>query len=127
MTKEIPTFSLKDRDGWELTILNNQDPYGFTTVRYAARWANIMERDMATGRSVSDVAKNASHEADDDGITGFMYGCAVGLLSKAWTHGEELRRWNNIDIQIGNEGEKANESGGVLNPALMTIGTKFPE
>lgn len=29
-----------------------------------------------------------------------------------------------INSQIGDEGEKANKSGGVLNPALLTIGTK---
>lgn len=50
-----------------------------------------------------------------------MYGCAVSALAKFWVHGEQLRIWHNLDIQIGNEGEKANESGGVLNPALLNI------
>lgn len=51
-----------------------------------------------------------------------MYGCAVSILSQVWIHGEELRRWHNLDSQIGTEGEKANESGGVLNPAVLNIG-----
>jgi len=33
-----------------------------------------------------------------------------------------LRRWHNKENQIGTEGDKANESGGVLNPALLSIG-----
>ena len=59
---------------------------------------------------------------DDDGITVYMYGCAVSVLAKAWKHGEALRRWHNKETQIGTEGDRANESGGVLNPALLTIG-----
>jgi hypothetical protein len=35
---------------------------------------------------------------------------------------EELRRWHNLRTQIGDEGEKANEDGGVLNPALLRVG-----
>ena len=70
---------------------------------------------------MGDVAKQTSHDADLEGITGFMYGCAVSILSKCWKHGEDLRRWHNLDTQIGNEGEKANESGGVLNPALLSV------
>jgi len=35
-----------------------------------------------------------------------------------------LRKWHNIKTQIGNEGEKANASGGVLNPALLNISAK---
>jgi hypothetical protein len=43
------------------------------------------------------------------------------LMPDEWD-GEELRRWHNKDVQIGDEGEKANETpGAVLNPALLTI------
>lgn len=66
---------------------------------------------------------SASHTADTEGVTGFMYGCAVTQLYWHWVHGEELRRWHNLDTQIGDEGEKANESGGVLNPAILTFGS----
>ena len=43
---------------------------------------------------------------------------AGGLLK----YGDQLRRQHNLKTQLGNEGEKANESGGVLNPALLSIG-----
>jgi hypothetical protein len=72
--------------------------------------------------SFADMAKETSHEADDEGITGFMYGCAVSILVGCWIHGEKLRRWHNKDTQLGNEGDEANEKpGAVLNPALLTI------
>lgn len=100
----------------------NSDPYGRRCFTYATDWADLMEAQIAKGRTVEAVAKKTSHDADTDGITGFMYGTAVSILSQTWTHGEELRRWHNLDTQLGTEGEKANESGGVLNPALLNIG-----
>ncbi len=115
-------FSIADRETWELGMKNNQDGYGACVYRYAARWAAMMEAAMASGATVADCADKASHDADIEGITGFMYGCAVSVLSKVWEHGEALRRWHNIKSQIGKEGERANESGGVLNPAIVSLG-----
>ncbi len=102
----------------------NTDPYGGRIVSYSEDWASLMEARMANGEKIKDIAKFTSREADTDGITGFMYGCAVEGLSHFWEHGEELRCWHNLDSQISNEGEKANESGGVLNPAILVIRSK---
>jgi len=107
---------------WEKGVENNSDPYGNAVYRYASEWATRMESELAAGASLNDVADACSRAADDEGITGFMYGCAVSTLSHAWIHGEDLRRWHNLKMQIGTEGEKANESGGVMNPALLNIG-----
>lgn len=100
----------------------NTDPYGGRVVSYGEDWANLMEARMASGEQIADIAKATSREADTDGITGFMYGCAVQALAYFWEHGEVLRRWHNLDTQIKDEGERANKSGGVLNPALLNIG-----
>ena len=113
---------LKDAEDWLKCRKANQDPYGKCAVDYVERWADLMEAQLATGVTVATCAKATSHEADTEGITGFMYGCAVSILSQVWEHGEDLRRWHNLDAQIGDEGERANESGGVLNPALLSIG-----
>lgn len=120
----IKSFSLKDPDGWKQQVEKNQDGYGSGVIRFAARWANLMEQKMAKGAKLKDIAEKTSHEADSEGITGFMYGCAVSILSQVWEHGEELRCWHNLDTQLGDEGEKANKSGGVLNPALLSVGSK---
>jgi hypothetical protein len=101
--------------------LSSGDAYSHRVVTYSEDWANFMERELVLGKTIAGVARSTSREADTDGITGFMYGCAVQTLSKFWIHGEELRRWHNLDTQLGNEGEKANESGGILNPALLTV------
>lgn len=44
------------------------------------------------------------------------------MISKCHSRGEEFRKKWNHDNQISDEGDKANESGGVLNPALLKIG-----
>lgn len=114
-------MKLKDTESWQKTVEANQDPYGKAAVDFAEAWANLMEKHLENGEKLEDFAKQTSHEADTEGITGFMYGCAVFILSQVWEHGEELRRWHNLATQLGNEGEQANESGGVLNPALLNI------
>jgi len=118
-------MKIKDQETWERGVANNQDFYGAGVYRYAEKWANAMEDRMnGDPEKIKDIARQASHDADEEGITGFMYGCAVEILSKLWEYGEYLRRWHNINIQIGSEGERANESGGVLNPAILTITPK---
>lgn len=101
---------------------NSSDGYSRGVVDYAERWACLMERAMQAGSSIADCAESTSHEADVDGITGFMYGCAVQALSQFWIHGPELRRWHNSKYLSADEVEAAQESGGTVNPAILTIG-----
>lgn len=115
-------MKLKDKAGWDKGVENNKDPYGAAVYRYAEKWADAMEAKLSAGETVEQCAKSTSHEADTEGISGFMYGCAVNVLAHCWEHGEALRRWHNKDTQIGTEGDKANESGGVLNPAVLCVG-----
>lgn len=122
ITSKTFTIAEGKQDDWYKSVANNQDPYGFGVMEFSAKWANLMEERMVDGSTVADVAENAEREADTDRITGFMYGCAVATLATVWVPGQALRRWSNLKIQIGKEGEKANESGGVLNPALLSIG-----
>lgn len=117
-------MNLKNEAAWQKCVEVNDDPYSKACVDYAERWANLMEERMAGDRAMlASVAKQASHDANTGGITGYMYGAAVSMLLKCWEHGEALRRWHNKDTQIGDEGDRANESGGVLNPALLNIRT----
>lgn len=129
-----PPMAFKDEDAknkFAVCLANNQDGYGFACVRFASEWANRMEnlaatQDMTTLpaqiKFMVGNAQKTSSEADDEGITGFMYGAAVSILAGCWKYGEALRRWHNKDVQISDEGNAANESGGVLNPAVLTIG-----
>ena len=98
---------------------NNTDSYGSAVYRYLERWAELMEKkidesDCFAYETICKYAEELSHAADSEGITGFMYGCAVSILSKAWQYGEELRKWHNKEY--GYEGD------GVVNPAILTVG-----
>lgn len=115
-------MTLRDPEGWKKACDANRDGYGGAVMTYAERWARLMESRMSKGEKLAECADECSHLADEEGITGFMYGCAVNTLSYVWQHGEALRLWHNLKTQIGTEGEKANESGAVLNPALLSIG-----
>lgn len=116
------TFKVKE--GMEEEYLKNKascegDFYRMGIFRYAERWGSLMEQEMRNGATVAQVAERTSDQADTDGITGFMYGQAVRILSGYWEHGEELRQWHNQ--KYGYEGQ------GVVNPAVWTISEKMPE
>ncbi|MDH5738700.1 MAG: hypothetical protein OEY77_00075 [Nitrospira sp.] len=106
-------MQVKDRatyDGW---VTKNTGPCGSRVIRFAQAWADLMEARLAHGATVDECADETSHTADTDGITGFMYGCAVSVLARCWVHGDALRLWHNKETQIADEGDRANESGGV--------------
>jgi hypothetical protein len=98
-----------------------KDAYRKRIFEYAACWANLMEKHIASGEKLGDIAQATSEEADTDGITGFMYNVAVAILCDCWVHGEKLRVWHNLRTQRHGEGEKANKEGGVLNGAVFVI------
>ena len=120
MAPEKMTF--RDEALWLECAEKNKDAYGAAVMSFADRWARIMETRVSNGETVESCADEICSLADTEGITGFMYGCAVSILSRVWAHGDALRRWHNLKTQVGSEGERANESGGVLNPAILTIG-----
>ena len=118
-------MKLKDAEGWAKHKAANTDAYGRAVIVFAERWADLMEPRIDAGEEITkEMMDETSREAVPPWITGFMYGCAVSILSQAWEHGEELRRCHNLATQLGNEGEKANESGGTLNPAVISFGKK---
>ena len=123
-------MKIKDQASFDEMLASNVDeetgrldPYAAGIFRFAREWADLMEVRLAGGAIIADIAHETSRTADTEGITGFMYGAAVGILARHWEHGEELRLWHNLATQLGTEGERANASGGVLNPAILTVGT----
>lgn len=104
----------KEADYCKFIEINGKDFYYVGVVDYAKRWAEMMEAEMSLGKNLTDIANNTSIEADTEGITGFMYGCAVAALSEFWEYGEELRKWHNR--------EHGYDGDGVVNPAILTIG-----
>lgn len=103
----------KEKDFERFVEVNSKDFYSLGVVNYVKRWAELMEKEIENGAKLLDIAKRTSNEADTEGITGYMYGCAVNILSQMWEHGEELRRWHNKEYNY--------EGDGVVNPAVITI------
>jgi hypothetical protein len=102
--------------------INAGDGYSNAVVTFAEQWARLMQAELepllAGGKGLppekfSEIAERTSQEADAVGLTGFMYGVAVGALAKFWMHGGALRVWHNR--QYGYDGD------GVVNPAVMTV------
>lgn len=96
--------------------------YGMACFTYAERWADMMESALKADPSTdfAELANRTSHEADVEGITGFMYGVAVKILFDHWVYGDRLRRWHNS--KYGASGAKANQTDdGVINPAILTF------
>lgn len=114
-------MKLKDAEAeekWAESVRVNDDPYGSGVIRFTERWADLMEQKLAEGKTVAEIYEATSHEADTEGITGFMYGVAVSMLSQLWEHGAELRVAHNAEYGVGPEVQ------GTVNPAIITIGGK---
>lgn len=112
---KILTGKEQDYQDW---LNKNTDGCGRACFTYAERWAEMLEKEIENSddsieKVMIDKADKFSREADVEGITGFMYGCAVSILSQCWKYGEELRRWHN--------GEYNYDGDGVVNPAILTI------
>jgi hypothetical protein len=111
----------KKYEEWKKTNQNDGTGYGAMIFEYAEGWAKVMQKEFAE-RNIEnpDVASmiahadNCSKLLDFYGITGFMYGAAVAILSQHWKYGEALRKWHNKEW--GHEDTK-----GVVNPAMFTI------
>lgn len=117
----LPTISIvpgKEANWATWVETNSHDGYSKGVVDFAERWARLMQVAFADGFTPEYFAAQAEqtgHEADTEGLTGFMYGCAVSGLASMWVYGEALRQWHNQEW-----GAPA-DAKGVVNPALMTI------
>lgn len=96
----IVAFDVSDEAAWNSYLeVNRDDGYGEAVLRYAARWARLMEQRIAAGESLESVADEESRKADTEGVSGFMHGLATSVLVNCWRHGESLRAWNIGELQ----------------------------
>jgi hypothetical protein len=108
---------------WEDVQEALEDPYAKGIFMYAEKWADKMEKLIDHGYTINKMARETSHEASDEmgGITGYMHSKAAWVLAAFWIHGEELRQWHNLDVDL-EQGKQANEDGTILNAAVLTVG-----
>jgi hypothetical protein len=111
-------LKVKDIETYLSGKAKNTDGYGACIYEYVEGWGKLMQVEIDKGNSLTDIAGKTSHMMGFLGITGFMYGAAVNVLSHNWEYGEQLRTWHNA---------KYNHTGkGTINPALLTISKKLP-
>ena len=113
-----------EKEKWKSYVENNQDDYGGCCVKVACQVMKILDKEQGDF-DIHKIICRADDEINAGGITGFMAGAVVSMVSQCHSRGEEFRQKWNKDNQIGDEGDKANEGNGVSNPALLTI--KVPE
>lgn len=66
---------------------NNKEPYGRRCITYAQDWAKLMQVELKKGNKLTaELVKKLSHQADVDGITGFMYGASKAVLKSTWKY-----------------------------------------
>lgn len=114
---------ITNEKAWDNWVKSNTDPYGKTCVDVARQVMVILDAEPGDFDAYTLVTR-ADNEIKAGGITGFMAGAVATMVSSCHSRGEEFRRKWNVANQIQDEGEKANKSGGVLNPALINIRTK---
>jgi len=102
---------------WDKSKARNRDPYGNAVVIVTEKVGEALDK----GLSPEKAEKKGIKDSD---ITGFQAGCVAQWISRFHPRGEEFRKWWNLRHQIQNEGEEANKSGAVLNPAILNIETK---
>lgn len=113
---------ITDMVSWNKWVRNNTDAYGSACIAVAREAMEILDESgpIDPHKLISD----ADDKAKTGGITGFMAGCVAGMISKCHSRGEEFRRLWNKEYQLENEGDKANEKGTILNPALLNLEAK---
>lgn len=114
----MPIMNKKD---WKEWIENNKDSYGKCCVDVAREVMRLLDTPEYIKFDTHKVICDADKNINAGGITGFMAGAVASMVSQCHSRGEEFRKQWNIDNQIMDEGERANESGGVLNPAILNI------
>jgi hypothetical protein len=114
----MPITKKKDFNEW---VKNNKDPYGKGCVDVAREVMRLLDMPNYADFDVFKILSDADDNVDV-GITGFMAGCVAQMVSHCHSRGEEFRKKWNLAYQIRDEGKKANEGKGVLNPALLNLG-----
>ena len=86
---------LRDSAAWEKFIAVNHEDYGKTVLQFAELWARLMEYYITSGYTVEQCADTTSKLAYTKiNVIYTQYKRAVYILSRCWTYGNELRRWD---------------------------------
>lgn len=114
---DAPELEIRDQALWDASTGGVQTETSAAIIEFAQRWGLLMQMRIDAGAKLEDIADQCEKlPSSIMGITGFMYGHAVGLLAATWKHGEALRDWHNAKYGV------AAGADGVVNPAIVRVG-----
>lgn len=118
-TQDIQNMKIKKgkEKEYEEYVKKATDPYSARVVSYAECWAQLLEIEIEKvfglgtivktndlEKLIMEKAKETADEADYDGITGYMYNCAVNILANFWEYGDCIRKWHNASLGYSGKG-----------------------
>lgn len=76
---------------WKNTVDRNKGFYNAASLRFAARWAELMEAELEKGAELVDIMDTCENLADTEGITGYQAHWGKLTLYNLWKYGKDLR------------------------------------
>jgi hypothetical protein len=115
---------ISDQVSWDKWVAANTDAYGGACINVAREAMRLLDERPEPITDTHKLICDADDAAKTGGITGFMAGCVAQMIAKCHSRGEEFRRAWNGENQLGDEGDRANDKGTILNPAVLCVGKK---
>jgi formate dehydrogenase maturation protein FdhE len=115
----FPVVSCKpgmEKEFQKLIEANTRDAYSAAAIKGTM----FIMKALDDGKTPEE-AFDKNEELDALGLTRAMGACAASIIVSYHARGEEFRVWWNKRWQLGDEGDKANESDGLLNPSVMSM------
>jgi 2,4-dienoyl-CoA reductase-like NADH-dependent reductase (Old Yellow Enzyme family) len=107
-----------NKEVWQSWVDANPDDYGGCCVNVARQVMAILDAEPGAIDPHAIITR-ADKEVKAGGITGFMAAVVAQMVAGCHSRGEEFRRAWNADY--GEQGERANDEGTLINPAIVTI------
>lgn len=90
---ETTEMEFKSEEAKKSWLIDAESPYGNVVLEYARRWAKYMQKLVAEGKSINEIARQTALVCDVRGIDACMYTFAIEFLLRFWKYGNELWNW----------------------------------
>jgi len=81
----------REKELEHVRTINRKSPYGAATIAYMDAWGDMMEAIIVAegiAALTPERVEQTSHDADTDGITGFMHSWSMSVLQSLWVYGD---------------------------------------
>ena len=105
--KKRGKMQVKNPKQWKATRdtnLASSDPYNHDTIRFAEKWADLSEAEMAKGTPFDVAVKTMEHRTGIK-ITGAQLDAVKSILREDWAHGAQFARTLRVGKPGGGDGK----------------------